>query len=1190
MPRTNRSEDRVPGCARAWTRLSAWILAWACAAVAIPAAAGVAATAAAQVGEGASAPVPIVLPRHPALSPDGAEVAFSYQGDLWVVARAGGVARRLTAHPAYEGQPRWSPDGRWIAFASDREGNDDIYVLPIGGGEVRRLTWNSMADAPSGWTPDSRAVLFRSWRYTTDGDNPGIFLVPLEGGTPATAIPAGGHAPALSPDGGRIACSRGSVDWTRRGYAGNARHRLWIASFEPPLLAGSGGGVSPGFPGVPPGEEAERGAQRFRAGEDSQASCAQLALQAAAALRPTASCRGLGVYGRDAAWFPGGEHLLFLREVEGVGNLAILRLADGRVTPLTDLREGRLRLPSLSADGRFAAAEYEAGIVTVEIPPAWLEEEPPRETAEIRRLEILVPFDPKTDAEEWVRVNGGADECALSRDGKQIALVARGEVFVIKTQSDEPAAYDVSLSQARDCDVAWLPDSSGLLFASDRDGDFDLYRVASADPTEPRLARALRHELTRLTDDDAEDRAPCVSPDGARIAFLRGGRALWVMDAGGGQARRLAEGMIAEDFAWSPDGRWLAFSREDDDFNSDIWIVSADGKTGPVNLSQHPDADAGPAWSGDGKLLAFTSRREFFNQTDIWYVWLTLAEEERSSEARLDALSGDSLEDCGERPPRGEAESSDERGAAGDEGKGSDEAKGGDETGQGDEKKAEAVPEVVIDFDGIHDRLHRLTSFPGEESSVLVTKNAKEFVFVADTDGKRDLWKIRWDGSEPKRLTQGGQAPSQIQWDEKGKRIFYLKSGGAIASVSLDGGDAKSYGFETELRVDRRAQRGFVFDEGWRALRDNFYDEGFHGRDWQALHDHYRPWALGASTYRDFQDVVRLMMGELNASHLGTWGGPGDPDGRGGALAAETGELGVLWDADDEGPGLRIAHVVAGTPADRVESRLTVGDRLLAVNGTALRRGDDLARLLERTVDRRTRLEIAPAGGGESREVVIRPIAPRALRDRLYEEEIALRQACVAAASGGRVAYIHVRSMDEGSLDRFERDLYAQAHGKEALIIDVRNNPGGWTTDLLLTSLTAPDHAVTTPRAGGPGYPEGRRLVYAWTRPIVLLCDENSFSNAEIFSWAIRTIGRGPVIGQQTFGGVISTGGTTLLDGSYIRLPFRGWRSRLDGSNQENTGCMPDIVVENLPDDLVRGHDAQLERAVAEALRQLSGR
>jgi tricorn protease len=193
----------------------------------------------------------------------------------------------------------------------------------------------------------------------------------------------------------------------------------------------------------------------------------------------------------------------------------------------------------------------------------------------------------------------------------------------------------------------------------------------------------------------------------------------------------------------------------------------------------------------------------------------------------------------------------------------------------------------------------------------------------------------------------------------------------------------------------------------------------------------------------------------------------------------------------------------------------------------------------------------------------------------------------VHAESDDRVAYVHIESMDVESLELYERDLYAEAHGKEALIIDVRDNGGGWTTDLLLTSLLAGDHATTVARGAGPGYPEDRRLLYAWTKPVVVLCDEHSFSNAEIFSWAIRALGRGPVVGQRTYGGVISTGGTHLVDGSWVRLPFRGWWSKLDGSPLEGSGCVPDHPVLNAPGEVVRGVDAQLEKALELALEQI---
>ncbi|MCK4413779.1 MAG: PD40 domain-containing protein [Candidatus Eisenbacteria sp.] len=1140
----------------------------------------------------------VVMPRHPAPSPAGDRIAFSYQGDIWIVSSEGGTARRVTVHVAHDDHPRWSPDGAWIAFASDRAGTFDIYLLPVAGGELRQLTWNSYQDIPTDWTPDSRAVIFRSWRYVHETDSPGIFCASLDGGTPVALIPAGGEDAVLAPDGRQLVFTRGGGAWSRRNYQGNARHRLWLCDLDPPVgVPGSGGLVRPAGAGLPEAIARE--------------SCTAAGMQAIGALRPAPQFRNLTALAsltedprrqrgefwaeheeqapdwrrpdletginRWPAWFPDGEHVLYLSESKGVSNLKVLAVQSGSRAWVTRLRKGRLRFPTLAHNGRLAAFEYEDGIYTVAIPaalPADGSSQWPEPVPEPERLAIRIPLDHRMDRREWLAVRSGADEMALSPDGKQIAFVYAGEVFVMKASDEEPYAYNVSNSPAREGDIAWAPNSDSLIFVSDRDGRREIYQVTSGDEDESRLARTLLHEVTRLTDSKQEEWTPKFSPDGEQIAFRRGNGTLMVMDADGSDERALVESPREITFAWSPDGKWLAYTLEDDDYNTDVWVLPLDGHHDPVNISQHPDWDGAPYWSADGRMIAFESMRAYLNQADIWYVWLTREDEELSREERLDAISGDKPE------PKTDQPNGEDKDASGDA------REDGEEADEEDDEAEEDEVEVRIDFEDIYKRVHRLTTLTGNESNVLISKESTELVFVAEQDGERDLWKIKWDGSEPERLTRGGQEPQYVQWNENGEKLFYLKKGGGISAVPLSGGESKSYTYEAEILIDRAEQRRFVFEEAWRALRDHFYDPDFHGCDWDAMRKRYRPWALGASTYRDFQEVIEMMMGELNASHLGMWDGPGDPKIRGSALEVQTGELGIILDAGYRGPGVRVGHVIKGSPADRVESRLEAGEIVRAVNHVSLGAEDNLWRHLTRAVDKPTLLEVENMEGAR-RQVVIRPISGRDLRGLVYEEAVEARRRCVAEASDGEVAYIHVRRMGIASLDTYERDLYAEAHGKEALIIDVRNNGGGWTTDLLLTSLMAADHATTIGRGGGSGYPEGRRLLYAWAKPIVVLCNEHSFSNAEIFSWAIRALERGPVVGQQTHGGVVSTGGIRLLDGAWVRLPGRGWYSNLDGSNLEGTGCLPDIEVENPPGAMVRGVDHQLERAIAEALRQI---
>jgi tricorn protease len=1032
----------------------------------------------------------VVFPRHPAPSPDGSLVAFSYQGDVWVVSSRGGEARRLTAHPAYDAYPVWSPDGRWIAFASDRDGNYDVYVVPVDSGMVRRLTYHSDPDIPCDWLPDGSGIVFATRREIRDGWNRSLYRVPFTGGTPFPYLPVGGRQAALSPDGQRVVFVRGSVPWWRRGYEGNGRYRLWLYDAAADTFLN----LSASDPDSSPGVQAH------------------------------------------PAWFPDGRRILYLAERDGVANLEVLDVQEGHRWPVTHFQEGRLRFPRLARNGRLVAFEYEEGIYVLDL-PAGLTPTTPLEPP--RKLEIRLPRDATAPLLQRIEASDGAEEMAISPDGRQIAFVIHGEIFVMKASEEEPWAMRITEHPARDFQIQWMPDGKSLLFVSDREGQRDIYLVRSTDPEEPRLARSLHREIVRLTDDPREDSQPKPSPDGERIAFVRGNGDLMTMKADGSDERLLVSGWAEPSFSWSPDSRWIAFSRDDNEFNTDVWIVSADGEVGPVNVSQHPDVDQDPVWSADGRVLAFSSRRTYTNQMDIYYVWLRKEDDEK---AKMDLLD------------------------EGDEEKDEEEEDGG-----------EAKVEVRIDFQDIHKRLRRLTSFPGEESRVLVARDGKEFVFVSNTDRKWDLWKIRWDGKKLERLTEGGLNPRFLQWGPEGKKVFFLEKGGKFASVKLDGGKVTRYPFEAHLTVDRRAERAQVFDEAWRQIRDHFYDPKMHGADWEAARAKYRPWALAAGCDEDFREVIRLMLGELNASHLEINPPPSDRPG------AATGALGVLFDPEHPGPGLRVAHVVPRTPADREESRLEPGDVILAVNGHPVGPDANIHRWLDGTVDRKILLRVR-RGNGREEDVVIRPMAAGAFRRRLYEEEVERRRRFVEEATGGRVAYAHIAGMGIRSLETFERDLYAVAHGRDALIVDVRNNGGGWTTDLLLTILMAADHAVTVPRDGGPGYPQGRRLLYAWPKPIVAMCNEFSFSNAEIFSWSIKTLRRGPLVGQQTYGGVISTGGTRLMDGSWLRLPFRGWYTKYDGSNMERVGCTPDIVVENLPGDIARGRDPQLEAAVREAL------
>jgi tricorn protease len=1043
--------------------------------------------------------------RFPDLSPDGRTVAFSWQGDIWTVPVEGGTARRLTVHEAYESQPRWSPDGSELLFMSDRYGSSDLYVIGADGSNPRRLTYHTAPDGPGDWTPDDR-ILFqtdRAWQQVEREDE--IHTVSARGGTPDRLLDAVGYTPTMSPDGRFIAFSYGSNSHTRKRYRGPANKDLWLY-------------------------------------DTADGSYTQL------------------------TDFPGNDQLprwsdartlYFTSERDGSYDLWRLSIADdggaGSATRLTELGEDGIRHFDISADGRLAVIERGTALWVLELPAGGGAVGEPlagraADGAGPSRLELEVPEDVRFPAVERRTFTDDADEYAVSPDGEYVAFGVRGELFL--TKNDDEASRTVRLTRHpwRDRDVAWLSDEA-LIFASDRDGDYDLYRLESADPDQPDLFLTLKHRVVRLTDTDVEEREPVVSNDGERVAFLQGRGDLViaeVADGALGRERVLVDGWAGpEGVSWSPDDRYLAYALPDLDFNSEVFIHPLEGGE-PVNVTQHPKGDGAPVWSRDGSKLAFLSQRNN-GDSDVWFVWLREADWEKT---RLDWELEEEL--AGEE--REEADS--------------------------------VVAPVEIDFEGIHERLMQVTSLPGNESDLAISHDGEWLYFVANRSGRQsfdaaqDLYKVKWDGTEMDGLTSGGQAPYGVSLGPKGQHLFLMRRG-RLARVKPDGGSVEGIPFSARMDIRFADEAAQVFSEAWRVLNDGFYDPDFHGQDWRALREKYEPWAMAASTRSDFRDVFNWMLGELNASHLGLYG----PD-RAETERERTGLLGV--ELEPVPGGVRVERVIPKSPADREFSRLYAGDVITAVDGDPVRPDRSFYALLTDRVNDRVVLSVR--GDDGEREVVIRPTG--SLGRELYDEWVEDRRALTERYSDGRLGYIHIQGMNWPSFERFERELVAAGAGKDGLVIDVRYNGGGWTTDYLMAVLTVRQHAYTVPRGAtedlenthsrfAAHYPFGERLpLAAWTGPSVALCNANSFSNAEIFSHAYKNLGLGTLVGTPTYGAVISTGGAGLIDGSFVRLPFRGWYVKATGQNMENGPAVPDIIVPEPPNDRENGEDEQLRRAV----------
>lgn len=1042
--------------------------------------------------------------RFPALSPDGKTLSFSYQGDICLVPVEGGTANRLTIHEGYEGISLWSPDGKNIAFVSNRFGNDDIFVMPTSGnGQTRRLTYHSAKDVVTDWHGETLYFSTKRENVQIERERE-IHQISATGGTPKLALQALGDEAVISPDGRFIAYTRGINTNDRYAYKGAAQKDIWLFDTKnnvfKQITAFAGNDINP-------------------------------------------------------QWAD-NRTLLYISAESGKFNIYKITLDENgapktKPEALTKYKDDNVRYFKVSKNGKTVAFEYETDIYVTDI-----------ENGSPRLVNISIPSDFRMTPIEYRNSSGDMQSFGISPNGKLIAFAVRGEIFVKENGKEKPRSVRITNHPANDKNPEWLNDST-LVFSSDRFGQYDLMLVRSADPAQKNIFRALKLEEIRLTESKEDEEDFAVSPDGKKIAYRRGLGELRVAEIENGKIKSVTQLLNSwaspSGLTWSPDGRFLAYSLEDLLFNEEIYIQPVDGGKA-VNVSMHPKQDYSPKWSPDGSKLGFLSARNN-GDVDVWFVWLKKSDWEKT------ALDWEREE---------EAEKEDNKGNAPEAGK-----------KQG-EKPEEKVVKTEIDFERIHERLVQLTSLPGNESDLNISKDGKTFYFVTNRSGRasfnadNDLFSVKWNGKELKNLTSGNTSPYAVTPDKNVKSLYYLTKGGRMSKIDLAGAKSEGLPFNASYTVNHPAERMQIFEEAWRTINNGFYDPQFHGRNWEALRKKYRERAEKASTERDFRDVVNLMLGELDASHMGLYGSD-----RAILPNETTGLLGIAIEPLKE--GVKILRVVPNTPADREKSKLNTGEVITAVDGVSITAADNFYAFFINKAGQEVLLTVKDAEG-KQREVVIVPVA--SLNEQLYEEWVIERRKLTEKLSGGKLGYLHISGMDWESFERFEREITAVADGKEGIVIDVRYNGGGWTTDYLMITLGSRQHAYTVPRGAAQNlekehknfrsfYPFSERLPFAvWTKPSIALCNESSYSNAEIFSHAYKNLKLGTLVGMPTYGAVISTGGRTLIDGSLVRLPFRGWYSYQGDENMELIPAKPNVELDNAPDSKFKGRDEQLEKAV----------
>ena len=1026
--------------------------------------------------------------------------------------------------------PAPSPDGREIAFSY----MGDIWIVSADGGKAERLTVHDAYDDSPVWSPDGSMIAFSSDREGNDD----VYVMPSDGGVPQklTCHSSWDNVQCWTRDGDGIlfSSSRDKLEYELYEVSLDGGlpktlidDRAFNASLSP-----DGRWIAFTWGRTPWWRKHYRGSASrdiwIRAYDGGR------------------SYRLVDFEGDDdrPMWGSDGRTLYFMSErddrvmnvykiivdLPAPGSSGAPSVVEGPIK-VTNHTEDGVQLARISEDGNLIAYEWNAGVWKLRVPGGQPEE-----------VRITATSDVKWNAQERLSLSSEATEFAFSPDEKQLALVVHGEVFVCPFDDDGTGtAIRITDTPAREKDIAWMPDGETLLYASDHAGNYDIYAVRSAEEDEKRLSKALRWETTRLTGSEEDEFSPIISPDGEKVVYKRSDQYLWMMGPDGSSQRQVLPEPEVLHIQWSPDSQWLAVSRTTMAHKEDIIIIPAAGGD-PVNITEHPNDDFQPQWSDDGKRLSFASRTDD-GQYTLKYVWLQEEDYWKTDEEREEE------EEAEEEPP--------------DE----------DE----DEEDEEDGIVVKIDFEDINERVTTIINMRGGYDFYAATPNGHHYAFRSRTLGSEDLWIVDWEGNRLNQVSEGGARPERLKWNNEGTTCYYI-SDGRISSVSIDPESGSvsgrgSVGFSVQMTVDIAEERKQMFNEGWRLLWHRFYDADFHGVDWEAVRERYEPLALAAYTEQEFRAVVSEMLGELSASHLGIykWGGGG----------INTGRLGFYHDEDYNGPGVRVEEVIPDSPADR--EGISAGDYILSIAGNTIAEGDNYYCYLEDTPNREILIEVASdSRGKDSREVRIRPVGGWPMGRLVYDAWVKSNRAMVDDLSGGRFGYLHIRGMGLGNLIQFEEDLFAQGRDKEGLIIDIRGNGGGSVHDEILKYLDRRQYGYTTSRTREPSY----NPLELYSKPLALVIDESCYSDAEIFPMGWKALGLGPVVGTPTYGAVIGTNDLELIDGTYFRVPGSGWFD-MEGRNLENWGIEPDYRIDYTPEELSRGEDRQLEKAVEVLLQGL---
>jgi len=1063
--------------------------------------------------------------QHAAISPDGKTILFSYKGDIYSVASEGGLASPLTVHPSWEGHPIWSRDGSQIAFASDRHGNLDIFAMASTGGRATRLTYHSSGDTPTDFSVDGNHVLFNSTRmdhvksslFPRRSLNE-LYEVGVNGGTPRMVLTTAASEARYSPNGEKIAYREEKAlesDLRKHDTSAFARD-IWVYDLKT-------------------GEH--RQLTSFRGGDHTPV-------------------------WKDAT------HLYYLSE-EGssIFNVWSLNLSDGSKQKLTSFETHPIRGLSLAQNGTLAFSHH-GSIYTMQ-------------NGDAKRLKISFKADPQGNDYETIPVDGSISEFAVSPNGNEVAFIARGEVFV--TSKDFNTTKRITNTAEQERSVSFHKDGRTLLYASSRNGKWKLFESHLIDENEKYFFAATSIEEKLLHEAETESFQPQYSPDGKKVAFLAGRDEIQVIDRASKQVNvalnktynySYADGDIT--FAWSPDSKWLTadFAPRGRLFITNIGIFPADGSAEPVDISHSGYQDGSPVWGKSGDVVYWASSRfgmrshgSWGRQFDVIASFLTQKAYDQFTMSKEDFQLMEELE-----KDRKEKEEKAKKEAEESSTKKKKKKKSDDKSNE--DEKAEPTP-LKIEWENLDDRTVRLTNHSSDLGGAILDKETSKLFYLARFEKGYDLWVKDFKEGTTQLAQKLGARRAQIVLSEDGKTLFILADG-KISHSPTDNVAPKPIATQAFMELKPAEERAHMFEHAWRKIADKFYNPNMHGIDWDMMKTQYKAKLGSIENNRDLGRMMEELMGELNASHTGTYYRHRQ---RG---ADTTAGLGLILDMTQTSGPLTIDEVLEGGPLSKDKSNIRKGMALAAIDGVELDGKTNYAKLLNHKAGKRVRLRVKKEDGSTFEEVV-KPITLGSETNLMYKRWVKTRRQLVEKLSKGRIGYVHVQGMDDDSFRTVYSDILGQNFDKEAIIVDTRWNGGGWLHNDLAKLLSGTNYLNLKVR----GRTYSGEPMDQWYKPSLIVMGEGNYSDAHTFPYTYKTLKIGDAVGMPVPGTSTSVWWETMISGDLtFGVPQVG-NLNTKGEFLENQQVEPDYLVKNDPASSAKFEDKQIEKAVEVMLKTL---